>query len=127
MAKKELKLNDRDEGTRGKLLTQQDNEKAFDKLRGLERATPDLSDNPPAESFQSTGRNCPQCSHRLRLFEFHKETGILLVQCTHCGRQYGHPDLEAPESDNIYRTIPADMKLRWSMAREKQLDREEEK
>lgn len=86
------------------------------------REEPDLSDNPAADSQWSTGRQCPRCARRLTIKEFHPETGVLWVECGHCGMEVGHPDIEGPETDSVFRLIPEDMKMRWAKDRERRLN-----
>lgn len=72
----------------------------------------DLSNNPPAKSFMSTGRDCPSCAGQLLIQEVTKDKTDLVVYCSKCGQRYFASDLESEGSDAIYRLIPKEMQLR---------------
>lgn len=114
---------DRDNSIAGELLTKQDNEKEWQKLVGFEIPQADTSENPAAQSQWSTGRQCPRCAHRLVMFELNTDSGILHIECRHCGGRWGHEQLESPDSDEMYRQIPDDVKIRWMQARENEMKR----
>ena len=96
---------------RNELLRQKQNQELLSKLP--QKEYPDLSDNPDADSFWSTGRNCPQCSAQLVIKELREESGTLVVNCSNCGKEYHHQDLENPNNDALFRQIPLDMILRY--------------
>ncbi|UNY39987.1 hypothetical protein KLEB273_gp093 [Bacillus phage vB_BauM_KLEB27-3] len=104
--------SDRDEGIRGELLRRKDDQKRYENLPPLQYE--DFSNNPPADSFYSTGRGCPKCSGFLRMFELGEDKKTLWVYCKKCHARFSHQDLE---SDEIYRTIPKSMMLQWVEAR----------
>lgn len=95
----------------GELLQQIQDQNQLAKLP--EKQYPDLSQNPDAESFWSTGRNCPRCAAQLAIKEFREETTTLVVYCTECGSEFHHQDLEDPNHDWLFREIPLDMILRY--------------
>lgn len=100
----------------------QEEQHAIEEMGNLsppERPTPDTA--VPAESFWSTGRQCPRCANRLTIFELNEDSGFLHVECKSCGGRWAHPDLETPESDFKFRHIPEDVKQRWMRAREESL------
>lgn len=123
----EIKDNnqDREEGVRGTLLTQKDNEKQLSKLDGLEFAQVDTTGNAPAKSQKSSGRNCPSCSNRLTYIET-TDAGNWLVKCTGCHKTWVSEQLQSLDSDWLFRQIPEDLKMRWMKAREEELKRKGE-
>lgn len=116
-------LEDRQEGVRGTLLTNKDNEKQLSKLDGLEFKQVDATGNPPAKSQNSSTRHCPQCSERLFFVEVSKESGDWIVECHGCHKRWTHSQLESPDIDWLYRMIPQDLVMRWMDAREDEMKR----
>ena len=112
---------DRDNSIRGELLTRKDQEAEYEKLDGLQKSTPDLSSNPDAQSFWSTGRGCPKCKRTLAIREV-TENSTIIVYCHTCGSVYHHDDLENTSAigDKINRQIPDDLILRYMAAREEE-------
>ena len=100
-----------DDSWQAELLKQRQDQEKLARLP--QKEYPDLSDNPDAESFWSTGRNCPKCSGQLAIKEFREESGTLVVKCRNCGSDYHHQDLENPNNDVLFRQIPLDMILRY--------------
>lgn len=97
-------------------------EEAIEKMGGISPKKEERVEGAqPAKSFWSTGRKCPQCAHRLTIFELNEDSGYLHVECKNCGGRWAHPDLETPESDFKFRHIPMDVKQRWMDAREREL------
>lgn len=113
-------LEDRGEGVRGTLLTGIDNDKQWSKLNGMQIPQVDATGNAPAKSQRSSSRNCPQCANRLTFVE-ETDLGNWTVKCTGCGKRWFHSELEAPENDWLFRSIPQDLVMRWMDAREREL------
>ena len=116
---------DRDNGIWGELLTRQDNEKKYQALDKLEKPTIDVTGNPEAESFWSTGRGCPKCKRTLAIKELNNESGLMTVFCNGCGTEYHAPDIESTTAagDAFHRQIPDDLIERWMSAREEEMNR----
>ena len=126
MAKQNIN-QDRDNGTLGELLTRQDEQKKIDAVLALEKPAIDVTGNPRAQSFWSTGRDCPKCKNLMKMKELNQETGVLWVFCGTCGAEYCSDDIENTSEigDQIHRQIPDELVLRWMAARERELDKEE--
>lgn len=124
MANKNIN-QDRDNGIWGELLTQKDKEKDLEEVLKLEKPEIDTSGNPPAKSFWSTGRGCPNCKRTLKMKELNQDTGELWVFCDNCGAQFSSQDIENTSEigDSLHRRIPDDLVLRWMQAREEELNR----
>lgn len=116
---------DRDEGVRGHLLQQMDNEKALDELAKLTKPEIDTSENPAADSQWSTGRGCPKCKNTLRIKELNQDSGLMTVYCSACKKEYHAPDLESTTAigDSIHRQIPDSLVSSYMRAREDELRR----
>lgn len=114
----------------GELLQQKQEDKLLSQVQLPKKQYPDISNNPPAESFWSTGRNCPRCAGFLAIKEFRQDqqkiylynspqygstiqVNTLVVYCTDCGSEYHHQDLEDLNNDWLFRQIPQEMILRY--------------
>lgn len=117
--------SDRDNGIRGELLIQIDNQDKLTEIKKIEKTVANVKGNPPAQSMWSTGRNCPKCKGLLKIKELNPDTETLWVFCGECGAEFCHDDLENTSDigDQLHRAIPDDMVLRWMEAREKELVR----
>ena len=100
-------LHDREEGSRGELLREKDNEEELAKVLELKKEVFDTRGLPPAKSFSSTGRGCPSCKNTLSIKELNEEGDTLWLFCKHCKKQYSHHDLENTSyvGDHIHRQI----------------------
>lgn len=121
LAKKKMFEQQSDDQVAGKLLAQKQ-----DKQKWPDIDIPTNNHNKiPAESFWSTGRNCPRCAGKMTGYEFNDETGYQWLKCSSCGFESTAQELNRDEYDDTYRLIPDDVILKWMQMRERQLDKRE--